>query len=441
MNLTGISLFSGGGIGDLAMRAAGIDLLVANEKEEQRVKVLKSNYPEADIIAGDIESKLDEITQVSQERLKGRRLDFLLATPPCQGMSKNGMGRILNGVRRGKRPSLDPRNQLILPALTLIARLRPRVVVFENVPEMVNTVIEDRSGDLRCILDVIQSELQPLGYKGEWQVVEFADYGVPQRRKRLITVFSNETAMTEAMAGNKIFPAPTHARKPDASRKPWVTINQALEGVPPLDARDKESASSSIPYHHVNVLDPMKYLWVANTAPFQTAYDNQCVNPDCLYQHNQTHKSRINASGIHATNTDTPIKCAVCGEVLPRPHVIEDGEPRIMRGFTSHYKRMSGDLPANALTRNFAYVCSDSKIHPTQNRTLSIYEAMILHTIADYDFSWGNQNKIAEGTIRDIIGESIPPKGLQQFFDLWTQILTGDRENQPRQLDLFSCSG
>ena len=89
-----------------------------------------------------------------------------------------------------------------------------------------------------------------------------------------------------------------------------------------------------------------------------------------------------------------------------------------MSGFTSAYKRMRGDLPASALTRNLSYACSDQKLHPREHRVLSLHEAFILHTVDGYNFDWRrDDNKtLSDKTIREIIGESIPPKGLEAIF-------------------------
>jgi DNA (cytosine-5)-methyltransferase 1 len=77
---------------------------------------------------------------------------------------------------------------------------------------------------------------------------------------------------------------------------------------------------------------------------------------------------------------------------------------------------MSWDLPAPTLTRNLSYPCSDHKVHPTENRVLSLAEACKLQSISDYDYQWGpitirgKQKEIAPDTvITDCIGESIPP--------------------------------
>ena len=71
---------------------------------------------------------------------------------------------------------------------------------------------------------------------------------------------------------------------------------------------------------------------------------------------------------------------------------------------------MRWDEPAHALTRNFPFEASDNKIHPDQHRPLSIYEAMIIQTIADYNFSFEVNGKYANRkVIADVIGESVPP--------------------------------
>ena len=84
---------------------------------------------------------------------------------------------------------------------------------------------------------------------------------------------------------------------------------------------------------------------------------------------------------------------------------------RLMKGFTSAYKRMSWDEPASTLTQNFQYACSDNKVHPSQTRVLSLWEGLILQTIAQYPYTFTINGKQAkDGLIRDTIGESVPPR-------------------------------
>jgi DNA (cytosine-5)-methyltransferase 1 len=415
---TAVSLFASGGIGDLALHAAGVRTLVANELLEDRARLYERNNPETDMVCGDINEVKDEVIQRAQRALDGRTLDFLFATPPCQGMSKNGRGKLLQGIRSGSKPELDVRNQLMLAVLEVASVLRPLVIVTENVPEMERTIIRAKNGEYLPILEVMRNELEPLGYLGSAQVVEFADYGVPQRRQRLITVFSRAPALNSAVSNGSWLPRKTHARTPSLLEQPWVTVQDVISHLPTLDASSKALASSSIPMHSVPTLDAAKYFWVSNTPPGQGAFDNQCVNPACLFDGNPAHSNVRGEEGINRSSKQTPLHCQSCGELLPRPWVLKDGVHRIMSGFTSAYKRMRGDLPASALTRNLSYACSDQKLHPTQHRVLSLAEACILHTISQYDYVWERSDgrKVPDKLIRDVIGESIPPAGLQVIF-------------------------
>lgn len=416
-SLTGISLFSGGGIGDLALQSSGVDVVVAAELLPDRASVFRSNYPTTTMIEGDIRETKDQIIKAAASRLEGRTLDILFATPPCQGMSKNGRGKLLQGVRSGVKPKLDERNRLALDAIDVALALRPQLVVFENVPEMQNALIE-HEGQMRDLLELI-SEVLGSDYQGRWEVVEFADFGVPQRRQRLISVFAKKKSLPESGPTWKVLPDATHSKSPTMFTLPWVTVDEALEGVPSLDAgRPSEASHKKIPFHRVPTLDDAKYFWVSNTPPGKGAFDNQCVNPICKFDKNPTHGSTHNSKGINQANRDTPLYCLECGEILPRPWVKDGDDYRLMSGFTSAYKRMRGDLPSSALTRNLSYACSDQKLHPRENRVLSLHEAFVLHTVADYDFIWArdDEKKLSDKTIREIIGESIPPKGLEAIF-------------------------
>lgn len=422
--LMAVSLFCSSGIGDLALRAAGGEVLVANEMVPERADLFKVNYPETELFVGKIEELSDDIVAATIGRLAGQELDVLFATPPCQGMSKNGRGKLLRGVRDGLRDKIDPRNQLATFVPPIVEQLQPRVVIFENVPEMEGTLVEDDEGNLVELLDYLSKGMT--GYSGIWRTIEFADFGVPQRRQRLITIFVRNDVWEQARTLNKgltladLYPPATHSQKPTLWQSAWVTVDDVIGHLPPLDAGSKDSARSKTPFHYVPLLDDRKHWWIRHTPPGSSAFDNQCVNPKCQYDGNATHGSRRDGSGVNQANKDTPILCERCGELLPRPSVIEEasGEPRIMKGFTSAYKRMRGDLPASAITTNLSYVCSDQKVHPTQHRALSLYEAMLLHTVTDYEWRWQlpDGKPAKDSLIRDSLGESIPPRGLEVIF-------------------------
>jgi DNA (cytosine-5)-methyltransferase 1 len=392
---------------------------VANELLADRSEVFKHNYPECTVITGDIWENQTKIIEQSKKLLGNRALAFMLATPPCQGMSKNGRGKLLNLIREGKKGKFDKRNELVIPTINIAKSLNVETLVMENVPEMENTLIP--VGDR--VINILEYIAQELGgdYIRECKVIEFANYGVPQRRQRLISIFTRNSSLKEHFKKhNTLFPAETHSKDGSMIYMPWITLKETLKNLPKLDASCKSLAiCKEIPYHKVPVLSEEKYLWIKSTPLNATAFDNQCINPDCRYDKNQTHQSKKNVQGINRSSSETPLYCEKCSSLLPRPWVKDDRGYRLMKGFTSAYKRMNPDLPANTLTRNLSYACSDNKIHPTENRVLSLHEAMKIHTITDFDYRWERSDgkKVSDKLIREVIGEGIPPMGFYVIID------------------------
>lgn len=409
--LIALSLFSSSGIGDLGLRASGIKTVMACELVKERASLFSANFPDAEMFQGDIWALCDII--IKKYRKLYKKPPFLiLATPPCQGMSSNGMGTLLRNLKEGKRTKMDERNRLIIPAMKIIKALKPKWVIIENVPKMQETPIIDGNNNLVNIIDYIKEELGS-SYAGCPEVVDAADYGVPQHRKRLITIMTRTAAGKRAYSQHhSLLPQPTNSKEPGLFTQPYKTLREAIGNLPRLEATESANFCDEIPLHRVPVLDNIKLTWIRNTPEGQTALNNQCINPECMYQENPSHGSKKDKNGVNRAKEDTPLYCVKCGSLLPRPYVIDknSGEKRLMKAFTSAYKRMNWDEPASTLTQNFQYACSDNKIHPSQNRVLSLWEGMVLQTIADYDFSFEIDGRyVNDSIIRDTIGESIPP--------------------------------
>lgn len=409
-NKKAVSLFCSSGIGDLGLQANNIDTVVACELLPERMRLFEKNHPEAKTFCGDIWTLKNDIVSYYEETYKDSPF-ILIATPPCQGMSSNGMGTILNNLKKGIRPEFDPRNKLIIPAIEIVKALQPEWVIFENVPNMINTVIEDGDSVIN-IIDYINRELGSI-YVGKPQVVDVANYGVPQHRNRLITILTrNPKGIKEFSSRGSLLPEPSHSEQKTMFTEKWITLRDAISDLPAISSRKGENIDKSNPLHKVPILDEIKLSWVHNTPEGQTAMNNQCTNPNCMFQGNTLHGTKHNSEGVNRANTDTPLYCEKCGSLLPRPYTVDKktGEKRIMKAFTSAYKRMSWDVPASTLTQNFQYACSDNKLHPTQDRVLSLYEGLIIQTIAKYPYSFVINGKlVSDGLIRDTIGESVPP--------------------------------
>lgn len=401
-----LSLFSSAGIGELGLKASGLNILVSNEIDALRTQLYQENFPRVESICGDIWEKKQTII----DTWKGKTLEspyLIYATPPCQGMSSNGAGKLLREIREGRRTVEDPRNRLIIPTMSIVKELRPQWLLLENVPTMNQTVITDEDGTYINIIDYIKKELGS-SYIGQSEVVNCADYGIPQTRRRLITIFTRAEEGISYFEKHKTFlPQKTH------TERSWVTLQDAIGDLPSLCAEDGKNKNTGFnAYHIVPVIKPEKVFWIKNTAEGDTAFNNQCCNPECSYQYNPIHGSNYN-DGIHQSNKCTPIYCQKCGKLLPRPTVTDSrtGERRLIKGFDTAYRRMEWSKPAPTLTQKMHSPASDKKIHPSQNRVLSLYEAMIIQTISDYNYKFTVGGKrVSRNMICQAIGESVPPK-------------------------------
>jgi DNA (cytosine-5)-methyltransferase 1 len=171
-----IDLFSGAGGMTLGLKQAGFAVIGAVEIDGLAVETYRANHPEVQVWEKDI-SKLRAPTMMRKLRLAAGELDLLAGCPPCQGFSTL---TTMNGAYVVD----DPRNDLVLAFIRFTRALRPKAVMFENVPGL------QRDGRFRRL----QRELERLGYAVNAAVLDAADYGVPQRRKRLIALAAPKLA-------------------------------------------------------------------------------------------------------------------------------------------------------------------------------------------------------------------------------------------------------
>jgi len=403
--LTAICLFSSGGIGELGLNAAGFEILIANELVPYRAALYRENFPETAVLEGDIWELQDEILERAAKLLQGRELFLLYATPPCQGMSSNGSGKLRFEIENGRRAHEDPRNRLIIPTMRIAEELQPRFVLLENVPQMQQTVIRNELDAPEAILDFVARRLGP-SYGGRGEVVAAEDFGIPQRRRRLISIFSRDRCALKSYAANG------GSFIHESLLLPGPTLREAIGHLPPLDAVEGLNANPEFhPQHRVPIMNPTKHWWIEHTPEGDTAFNNSCANSRCGSDKTRGHAEEL-IGGKWVARQDTPLYCVDCGSLLPRPSLVgKDGQLRAIKGFHSAYRRMRWDLPARTLTQNFIYEASDNKVHPSQNRVLSVYEAMILQSIDMYNYRFEIQgHDIGIPRIAEIIGESVPPR-------------------------------
>ena len=167
---TAVDLFSGCGGLTLGLKTAGFDVLGAVDVDPLASETYKANHDGVVVWEKDI--RLLKIGEISASLgLRKGDLDLLAGCPPCQGFSTL---RTLNG----HLDIDDSRNDLLFDFLRFVEGLRPRTVMLENVPGLASD----------AIFRVFCSKMRKIGYLGQQRILDAAEYGVPQRRRRLIYV-------------------------------------------------------------------------------------------------------------------------------------------------------------------------------------------------------------------------------------------------------------
>ena len=162
-----IDLFAGCGGMAKGFRYAGFECVIANEFDEKAAITYRSNFNHP-LVVGDI--TLSEVKQILYELVGDKNVDVVVGGFPCQGFSMSG-----------KRLVDDPRNQLFREFVEVVKVSKPKIVVGENVEGIL-------SMDNGEVVKQIIEEFSNLGYKMEYKVLNAADYGVPQLRKRVIFI-------------------------------------------------------------------------------------------------------------------------------------------------------------------------------------------------------------------------------------------------------------
>nr|WP_278253121.1 DNA (cytosine-5-)-methyltransferase [Stenotrophomonas maltophilia] len=192
---TAVSLFSGCGGSDMGLAAAGFEVLMANDILSYAREVYHANLPETDY-------RLCSIETIQSFP----RADLLVGCYPCQGYSQGG-------AREASRDI----NYLFREFGRALRHIRPKAFIVENVSGLTRE-------DNRRLFNMQLRNFRAAGYNVSWKLMNAADYGVAQERQRVIIV-----GVKSSLGIKFEFPDPTHG---PSSPTPYVTIGEALEGMP-----------------------------------------------------------------------------------------------------------------------------------------------------------------------------------------------------------------
>jgi len=180
---TAFDIFSGCGGLTLGLKRAGFRVIGAVDIHEPSVSVYRANHPEVRVWQSDVLNL--SASRIRRElRLRLGQLDLLAGCPPCRAFSTL---RTLNGGQSVR----DSEKDLLFQILRFVKALRPKAVMIENVPGL--------AADKRIV--VFCAKLAQLGYESEVRVLDAADYGVPQRRRRMILLANRKRPVKFARPG------------------------------------------------------------------------------------------------------------------------------------------------------------------------------------------------------------------------------------------------
>lgn len=175
-NYKAISLFSCIGVAEYYLNSIGIDVVAASDIDKRRCEVHRFLYPDTPVVCGDIRS--DEVKKSILEAAGLEKIDIVISTPPCQGMSTVGKNRSDLSLKEQS----DERNYLILESFKIIDAVNPSYILFENVPRILKVILP-YDGELLTI-DRILDRKYGMDYDIRTDIFNCCDYGVPQNRER-----------------------------------------------------------------------------------------------------------------------------------------------------------------------------------------------------------------------------------------------------------------
>ena len=330
-----IDLFSGAGGMSQGFKQAGFQIVQAIECNNHATQTYQENHSETDLLESPIEN-LNPENCMSRLGVRPGDLTLLIGGPPCQGFSESN--------RRTRNVS-NPKNYLYKEFIRFLGALQPAWFVMENVAGL-------KTLDRGSILDRIMTECRSMGYVVESYLLNAADYGVPQLRRRLFIV-GNRLGLSIPQ------PEPTHGQ----GKRPWITVRQAIADLPSLT----NGAG----------LDCLVYPSL-NQRFFRTRlrhYQSQMragMNRTTKIQGNL-----VTNSAQKIIDRYKHIKSGQNWEAIPDD--LMDNYEDTNRCHTGIYHRLEWDKPAKVIG-NFR---KNMLIHPREHRGLSVREAARLQSFPD----------------------------------------------------------
>lgn len=375
--LKAVDLFSGAGGGSMGLEAIDeptVDVVGAVDYEETACET----YAKNEELSGD--PWRQDLTQVDFSDIADHfgfdpdEIDLVMGCPPCQNFS---------WLRdTDPWPEDEPKDTLLKTFVRLVAEADPEFVVFENVRGLLSKddgqyadwLKKRMNPESREELETTEEDFAPdvvnLDYGMAFKLVNAADYGVPQSRKRVIGLFAKGRSNDELS-----FPEPTHAPKEEAEnsdKEEWKTFREAVDDLPPLERGEKwdEDPAHRARRHHDSTLERIK---------------------------------AIPEDGGSRTDIEDEELILDCHEDLDR------------NSASNVYGRIRWDDPAPTMTTRCTTPSCGRFVHPEQHRSLTFREAARVMSFPDIELP--DKNDAAER----VVGNAVPPDMIESIVGRFLQ--------------------
>ena len=372
---TALDLFCGCGGLSAGLEEAGFRVIGGVDSDLRCSSTFRMNFPHATCITEDL-SLVPPSSLMRWMKLEPGGVDLLAGGPPCQGFSKN--------VPRKRRHSEDPNNKLVRRFLDYCQALEPRAILMENVAEM-------RQGFDGHFTNELVEGLEKSGYSVVHTVVNAADYGVPQRRRRAFFVALKSSHPV-------LFPRETHAAlKSEAmliKMPSHVTVWDAIG-----DLCQLQSGHGKNPIEYATAPMTEYQMWARNGQ--ETVYNHiaRDLQPEQL--------QRISCLKPGQSLKDLPAHLQVRG------------------GYSGAYGRLTETMVAPTITRWVFHPGSGRWGHPRDNRLITIREAARLQGFPDWFRFVGSYVQQAAQ-----VGNAVPPLLIERLIEpLYGLLAYGSKES------------
>ena len=383
-----VSLFSSAGVGCFGLKMEGFECVATTELIERRLNIQVVNnkckydngYVLGDITDEIVKGKLYSSIEYYKDKENVRDIDVVIFTAPCQGMSV---------ANHKKNDGTIEKNSLVVEALEIVKKIKPKFFIAENVRAFMNTKCIDH-GSEKKIEDAFSDWLSE-DYVYESKIINFKNFGANSSRTRTLVIGIRKD-FESSIEISKLFP----------QEEPEKTLKEVIGHLPSLNIMGEINEEDI--YHNFKKYRTDMRNWIHDLKEGESAFDNK--------------------------------------DPLKRPHKITpDGEVIFnVKKNGDKYTRQKWNVVAPCIHTRNDIMASQNTLHPTDDRVFSIRELMLMMNIPD-EFKWSNISeedlnnltfeektlflKKNEINIRQSIGEAIPTIIIQKIAQNIKECING----------------